>query len=110
MITEQLLLDSGYNKRVTNPDRAFDKYANAFFQKCVRNIKGDKKLYFIDIFQYERREDRPESFMTVVHFYLDKEHEKYMEMKLSCFTDLEELEEFVDNAYGLLNCSPYDDD
>lgn len=107
MLTEEILLEAGYK---SHPIPSYKAFCDGFYQKVVRN--PGKKLYFIDLFQWNFQEKT--SWSAEVHFYVEKHKSEttepshhFFEVYLNIESEtLPEIEEFFHRIYERMGCVP----
>ena len=106
MITDKILLENGYNEWEVN--KLFHPYANSFFQKRIRNEKGQTR-YFIAFYKYIHK-DKSINYEVDLQF----ERDQYvMNIRMFAIDENMTLEEIEQEVYAIwygLDCKYYSQD
>lgn len=97
--TGQDLIEAGYRRFSNVHNRA-----ECGFEKKVYGDEG-RKLYFIHICQYKF--DFGESFSAEFQFHF-KNKEGFVDITLSAFQTIKEIEDFAEDFYTKFDCRSYD--
>lgn len=104
MITDKILLENGYNECEVN--KLLHPYANGFFQKRIRNEKGQTR-YFINFYKYIHK-DKSINYEIDLQFEKDKYTMNMILFAIDENMTLKEIEQEVYAIWYGLDCKYYD--
>ncbi len=118
LLTPEILLAHGYQRfhppfQGSRADFMFQKKITEPVKlKQATEIKLERILYYIDIFQYldtgSPDNKSPDGWQAEAQIFLDAEKSRFMNVTLGCFTYLDDIESFYAYLYSQMPCYPYE--